>query len=48
MEKKPYTPPTLTDHGTVTEKTMGVAGFTWEYMGIRIVAEDLKKQGIVG
>lgn len=48
MEKKPYTPPTLTDHGAVVEKTKGLMGFTWEYMGRRTVEEDLKRDGIAG
>jgi hypothetical protein len=39
MEKKPYTPPTVTDHGSVVDKTKGIAGFTWEPWG-HILDED--------
>ncbi len=33
MEKKPYSPPTLTDHGDAVEKTKGMGGPSWEYIG---------------
>ena len=33
MEKKPYTTPSITDHGSAVEKTKGVAGAAWEYWG---------------
>ena len=33
MEKKPYTPPTLTDHGSVVETTKGIVGYTFEPVG---------------
>jgi hypothetical protein len=33
MVKKPYSPPTLTDHGDAVEKTKGLGGAWWEYIG---------------
>jgi hypothetical protein len=30
MQKKPYTPPTITEHGKVIEQTKGVGGRYWE------------------
>jgi hypothetical protein len=33
MERKPYSPPTVTDHGNVVEKTKGWGGDWWEYWG---------------
>jgi hypothetical protein len=33
MDKKPYTPPTLTDHGSVVATTKGMFGFSFEPMG---------------
>lgn len=33
MEKKPYSPPTLTDLGDAVEKTKGITGQCWEYHG---------------
>lgn len=33
MEKKTYTKPTLTDHGSIVEKTKGVTGWSWEPFG---------------
>lgn len=30
MEKKPYTPPTITEHGKVVEQTKGMGGEIWE------------------
>ena len=35
MAKKPYTQPTITDHGSVVEKTKGTMGETFEFMGWR-------------
>jgi len=37
MAKKPYTQPTITDHGSVVEKTKGTMGETVEFMGWRAV-----------
>jgi hypothetical protein len=33
MEKKPYSPPTVTDHGDAVEKTKGISGKSWEMYG---------------
>ena len=33
MEKKPYTRPTLTDHGSVVAKTKGMLGGCFEPIG---------------
>lgn len=33
MQKKPYTPPTVTDMGDAIEKTKGMSGDCWEYFG---------------
>ena len=41
MEKKPYTKPTVTDHGSVVEKTKGRIGFTYEPIG-QMIDEDIK------
>jgi hypothetical protein len=30
MQKKPYTPPTITEHGSAVEKTKGFGGEFWE------------------
>jgi hypothetical protein len=35
MEKKPYSPPTLTDHGSVIDLTKGVIGFCYEVHGLQ-------------
>jgi hypothetical protein len=32
MEKKPYTPPALTEHGDAVKETKGFGGEIWEYM----------------
>jgi len=34
-QKKPYTPPTLTEHGKVEKETKGLGGNTWEVYGAR-------------
>jgi hypothetical protein len=31
MEKKPYTPPTVTNLGSIVIETKGFGGETWEY-----------------
>lgn len=36
-QKKPYTPPTLTEYGKVEEETKGLGGNTWEVYGARVV-----------
>jgi hypothetical protein len=33
MEKKPYSPPTLTDLGDAVQKTKGLCGPCWEMYG---------------
>jgi hypothetical protein len=35
MQKKPYNPPTLTDHGSVVELTKGVLGWAYEIHGLQ-------------
>jgi hypothetical protein len=40
--KKTYTPPTITDHGKVTEETKGVVGTTWEVFGTQVVSDGPK------
>jgi hypothetical protein len=32
MEKKPYTPPTITEHGDAVRQTKGFGGEYWEMM----------------
>jgi hypothetical protein len=32
-EKKPYTAPTVTDHGKVVEQTKGIVSSYWEVFG---------------
>ncbi|MGH7447836.1 MAG: hypothetical protein ACREK1_02225 [Longimicrobiales bacterium] len=32
MQKKPYTPPTITEHGKAVEQTKGFGGTNWETM----------------
>lgn len=41
-QKKPYTPPTVTDHGKVTSKTQGVVSTAYETWGHRAVLDDPK------
>lgn len=45
MDKRPYTPPTLTDHGSVVEKTNGCFGYSFEPMG-ELVRPD-EEHGVV-
>jgi hypothetical protein len=33
MQKKPYTQPTITDHGDAVEQTKGMTGRCWEVVG---------------
>jgi hypothetical protein len=30
QEKKPYAPPTVTEHGNAVKKTLGIGGKYWE------------------
>ncbi|MGQ0813908.1 MAG: hypothetical protein ACT4O1_05525 [Gemmatimonadota bacterium] len=32
-QKKVYAPPTVTDHGKVTEETKGITNISWEVYG---------------
>lgn len=32
-QKKPYTPPVVTDHGKVAEETKGIVSTCWEVFG---------------
>jgi hypothetical protein len=41
MTKKPYTPPTLTDHGSVVETTKGCFGYTYEPLGEEVRMDDV-------
>jgi len=41
MAKKPYTPPTVTDHGSVVEKTKGTIGTSVEFMGWRSIILEI-------
>jgi hypothetical protein len=44
-QKKPYTPPTITDHGDVTKKTQGLVSTAYETYGRRAWHEDPKNPG---
>lgn len=39
-QKKPYTPPTVTDHGDVTKKTQGLVSTAYETFGHRAILDD--------
>lgn len=41
MAKKPYTAPTVTDHGSVVEKTKGTIGTSVEFIGWRSIILEL-------
>ena len=41
MEKKPYTPPTITEHGNAITATKGFGGEYWEMMSTKI-GSDVK------
>ncbi len=43
MEKKPYSPPTLTDHGSVVELTKGLIGYMYETHGLQDDGGDIGK-----
>jgi hypothetical protein len=43
MEKKPYTPPTITEHGDAVKQTTGFGGRYWEVMSSRYTSDiDVK------
>lgn len=35
MDKKPYTPPTITEHGDAVKETKGFGGHIWEALSPR-------------
>ena len=39
-QKKPYTPPTVTDHGKVVKQTQGIVATAYETWGHRAVVDD--------
>lgn len=39
MEKKPYAPPTITEHGNAVKETKGFGGKYWEIMSPRSSSE---------
>ena len=41
-QKKPYTPPTVTDHGEITKKTEGLVSTSFETFGHRMVRDGDK------
>jgi hypothetical protein len=41
-QKKPYTPPTVTDHGKVTTETQGMVSTAYETFGRRAALDDPK------
>jgi hypothetical protein len=44
-QKKPYTPPTVTDHGEVIKKTQGLVSTAYETFGHRAYSDDPKNPG---
>ena len=42
MDKKPYTPPTLTDHGSVVEMTKGCFGYSFEPLGEEVRTDNVE------
>lgn len=40
MQKKPYTPPTITEHGNVVKATNGLGGKYWEMYANKMYADD--------
>lgn len=40
MQKKPYIKPTVTDHGSVIEKTKGRIGYAYEPIGQFMMTDD--------
>jgi hypothetical protein len=43
--KKAYTPPTLTNHGKIEQKTQGLVGTAYETYGKRTIVDDPKNPG---
>ena len=41
-QKKPYVPPTVTDHGKVATKTQGIISMSYETYGRRAALDDPK------
>lgn len=39
-QKKPYTPPTVTDHGKVATETQGIVNYSFEIYGRRAATDD--------
>ena len=39
MDKKPYSPPTITEHGDAVKETKGFGGDYWEMMTPRTTSE---------
>ena len=39
-QKKPYTPPTVTDHGKVASETQGIISPSFEIYGRRAPSDD--------
>lgn len=44
-KKKPYSAPTITDHGDAVEKTTGLCGDIWEITGNSPVSPPLPPGG---
>ena len=44
-QKKPYTPPTVTDHGEVTKKTQGMVSTAYETFGTRAALDPVDPSG---
>jgi hypothetical protein len=45
MEKKAYTPPTITEQGPVVEQTKGLGGKYWEFLNPKPVSSvDLEEE----
>lgn len=40
MEKKPYSPPTVTQQGNAVEQTNGFGGRYWELVALRMSPEQ--------
>jgi hypothetical protein len=38
QEKKPYAPPTVTEHGNAVKKTLGIGGKYWETLVYQFVS----------
>jgi hypothetical protein len=45
-QKKPYTPPTLTEHGDVVEQTRGTGGKYWEILLPKVISDfEVERDG---